>query len=187
MRQENFNVLISTRRPRSLDEMVGIEEANFAGSPLFQGRDQLVPLAFNPKYVFAAAYLPGWKLVGYCSGTALEKYLDEELPLVAETSPKGFSHSASVYVESIECSPEFHNRGVGTSLLNRFATEATKMGFTHIAGHFREGASHRVAVKVLKGILVDIPVINYGDTGEKSHYLIATIGKPLPGLAPGTS
>lgn len=177
-------ITYSQTRP-SLAAIVALEVVNFGGTPLYESPKKLDWMINSDGGLFVAAYC-GSRFAGYCAGMSaaqfMQSYLDRGWESIyrhmvsATTNPTSEADVVfmprTAYVVSLELFPEFQGRGIGTGLFMAFAELARAKGFEYVAGHFRQGPSHRIATKLVP-VLEEIRFASLGGDGETYYYVVA--------------
>ncbi len=78
----------------------------------------------------------------------------------------------TTYVTALELFPRFQGGGIGTGLFMEFVNIAKQNGFEYLAGHFRQGSSKSIAMK-LNQALHAVPFVDWCGSGETYYYVVA--------------
>ncbi len=136
--------------------------------PLAQTEAELQDTLSDPRALFIGA-LEGERLAGFIAGETIKYYVEPGDPEYDEV----LAREETLYIETLDVEKTRQGRGVGTALLKALLDEAAKRGYRHVVGHWREGASMRLAEKYGGKVLMVEP--RYNGTSETYSYVVIDV------------
>jgi len=96
----------------------------------------------DPRSIFLCAF-DGDELVGFICSEFLKYYVEPGDPEYDEE----LAAARTMYIESLDVAKGRQGQGIGTKLVSAFLAEARKQGYEYVTGHWKLGASARLAEK----------------------------------------
>ncbi len=127
---------------RHAEEILAIENSLFPQA-LAEKPVELDDVFTDPLAISIVAF-ENDELVGFVCGERLDYYVEPGDP----EHDARFDGENTIYVETINVKQRHQGKGIGKALLLAFIAEVKRRGYTHVAGHWRFGASSVLFTKL---------------------------------------